>query len=425
MKGLPYLEAVHIKKTVIGHEVMRYATGYGSSDQFVGNWPRLEIMERPLVFMPERFMNSIKLNYKGHHLELIPFRVLADELQSKEMDMTNRKGDVHGRNRYKHNYFGMGNVELLGNPNTLDKVKAEVLADGLQPEEMDMMNRKGINLKKAIPILGTDTSTITLEWVMVELLGNPNALDKVQAELRHIVGLDRKPEEKDMKSLSYLEAAHIKERVISHKAMKLCVMPPDTKVLVNLWVIFHYLKSLKDHLVLADGLQLEEMDMTNKKGIKLKKAIPIHLLRFRKSKVHRLVGSSNSSSEVSPLVSLEILEGVSGTNKSTITLELAMAGLLGNPNTIDKVKAELQHIVGLDRKLEKKDMKRLPYLEAVHIKETIISHKAMKSCTMPPDKQVLVMADGLQPEEMDMTNCKGINLKKAIPIPRSLPFPSK
>lgn len=92
-----------------------------------------------------------------------------------------------------------------------------------------------------------------------------------------------------------------------------------------------------------------------------------------------------------------------GTDTTTSTLEWAMAELLHNPHTLAKVQSELKSTIGLNRKLEEKDVETLPYLKAV-IKETLrlhpplpflVPHMAMSSCKMlgyyiPKETQVLV-----------------------------------
>uniref|UniRef100_A0A5B7C5D6 Uncharacterized protein n=1 Tax=Davidia involucrata TaxID=16924 RepID=A0A5B7C5D6_DAVIN len=190
---------------------------------------------------------------------------------------------------------------------------------------------------------GTDTTTSTLEWAMAELLHNPKTLHKVQAELRSVIGPNKKLEEKDIENLPYLKAV-IKETLrlhpplpflVPHMAMSSCNMlgyhiPKETQILVNVWAIGRDAKTWKDPLsfkperflesnnvdykghhfefipfgsgrrmcpavplasrvlpvalgsllhlfdwVLADGLKPEDMDMSERMGITLRKAVPL------------------------------------------------------------------------------------------------------------------------------------------------------
>lgn len=190
---------------------------------------------------------------------------------------------------------------------------------------------------------GTDTTTSTLEWAMAELLHNPKALEKVQMELRSVVGQNTKLKEGDFDNLPYLKAV-IKETLrlhpplpflVPHMAMDSCNMlgyriPKGAQILVNAWAIgrdpstwtdpfrfkperflepnmvdykghhFEYIpfgsgrrmcpavplvsrilpSALGSMLllfdwVLPDGNQPLDMDMSEKMGISLKKAVPL------------------------------------------------------------------------------------------------------------------------------------------------------
>ncbi|XP_077234203.1 cytochrome P450, family 76, subfamily G, polypeptide 1 [Tasmannia lanceolata] len=124
-------------------------------------------------------------------------------------------------------------------------------------------------------VAATDTTTSTLEWAMAELLRNPQTLIKVQAELRRVVGLDRKMEEKDAEDLPYLKAV-VKETLrlhpplpflVPHKAMSPCKMlgyyiPQETQILVNVWAMGRDPKSWEDPLAFKPErfMQLSHID---------------------------------------------------------------------------------------------------------------------------------------------------------------------
>jgi cytochrome P450 len=96
----------------------------------------------------------------------------------------------------------------------------------------------------------TDTSTVTLEWVMAELLQHPDIMKRAQAELDNIVGTNRLVEESDLQNLPYLQAI-LKENFRIHPPAPLMVphcsietsqvqgynLPANTRVLVNLWAM--------------------------------------------------------------------------------------------------------------------------------------------------------------------------------------------
>ncbi|GKF77459.1 cytochrome P450 71AV8-like protein, partial [Tanacetum coccineum] len=52
---------------------------------------------------------------------------------------------------------------------------------------------------------GTDTSAVTIEWTMSELMKNPRVMKKVQAEVRYTLQGKEKIHESDIKGLDYLK----------------------------------------------------------------------------------------------------------------------------------------------------------------------------------------------------------------------------
>nr|WJK44487.1 geraniol-10-hydroxylase 2 [Camptotheca acuminata] len=99
-------------------------------------------------------------------------------------------------------------------------------------------------------IAGSDTSAITTEWAMAELLREPKVMQKAQQELIQTIGTKRLVKESDMDKLPYLEAV-VKETMRLHPAAPLLLpykarndaqilgftILKDTQVLVNAWAI--------------------------------------------------------------------------------------------------------------------------------------------------------------------------------------------
>ncbi|GLJ32249.1 hypothetical protein SUGI_0649040 [Cryptomeria japonica] len=97
---------------------------------------------------------------------------------------------------------------------------------------------------------GTESSTTTIEWAMVEFIRNPQKLNRVRQELDEVVGCKRRVEESDVDRLPYLHAA-LKESfrlhppapmLLPHRAESSCeiggfVIPKHTQVMVNVWAI--------------------------------------------------------------------------------------------------------------------------------------------------------------------------------------------
>ncbi|KAK4365246.1 hypothetical protein RND71_016604 [Anisodus tanguticus] len=101
-----------------------------------------------------------------------------------------------------------------------------------------------------IVIGGTDTTITTVEWVMAELLNNPEIMSKVQHELKDVVGMNNIVEESNLSELNYLDAV-LKETLRLHPALPLLLpkrpsqsaivggytIPEGTKVLLNVYAI--------------------------------------------------------------------------------------------------------------------------------------------------------------------------------------------
>ncbi|KAK2657566.1 hypothetical protein Ddye_010618 [Dipteronia dyeriana] len=99
-------------------------------------------------------------------------------------------------------------------------------------------------------LAGTDTTAVTLEWAMSNLLNNPKVLKKARDELDTQVGQQRLIEEHDLPKLEYLQSI-ISETLrlypagpllVPHMSSSDCILggydiPADTILLVNVWAI--------------------------------------------------------------------------------------------------------------------------------------------------------------------------------------------
>ncbi|KAG5600528.1 hypothetical protein H5410_031898 [Solanum commersonii] len=98
---------------------------------------------------------------------------------------------------------------------------------------------------------GTETTTVTSEWMLVELLKNHQCLTKLRDEIANIVGdKDVRIRESDLTSMPYLDAC-LKETLrlhppgpllLPHRAVETCEVMgyrilKDTQVMVNMWAI--------------------------------------------------------------------------------------------------------------------------------------------------------------------------------------------
>ncbi|CAN0900318.1 Cytochrome P450 71A6 (Fragment) [Linum grandiflorum] len=125
----------------------------------------------------------------------------------------------------------------------------DVLLDA--QEDNELMDRDSI---KAIILdmfgAGSDTTFTALEWAMTEVLKHPRVTNKLQQEIRSVVGNNPTVKEEDIERMPYLKAV-IKESLRLHPPIPLLVPRASTKdtnvlgydiaaktgVLINAWAI--------------------------------------------------------------------------------------------------------------------------------------------------------------------------------------------
>jgi 5-O-(4-coumaroyl)-D-quinate 3'-monooxygenase len=97
---------------------------------------------------------------------------------------------------------------------------------------------------------GMDTTVISVEWAMAELVRNPRVQEKLQEELDRVVGRDRVLSETDFQNLPYLQAV-VKESLRLHPPTPLMLphkasarvkiagydVPKGANVIVNVWAV--------------------------------------------------------------------------------------------------------------------------------------------------------------------------------------------
>nr|QNS29959.1 cytochrome P450 [Nothapodytes nimmoniana] len=138
-------------------------------------------------------------------------------------------------------------------------------------EQYDLSEDTIIGLLWDMITAGMDTTTISVEWAMAELVKNPRVQKKAQEELDQVVGSDRVMSESDISKLTYLQSV-AKEALrlhpptplmLPHKAnanVKIGVydIPKGTVVNVNVWAIGRDPAIWKDPLEFRPERFLEE-----------------------------------------------------------------------------------------------------------------------------------------------------------------------
>ncbi|XP_062115169.1 cytochrome P450 93A3-like [Humulus lupulus] len=98
-------------------------------------------------------------------------------------------------------------------------------------------------------VAGTNTSSITLEWALAELINHPTVMKKAMKEVDSVVGKTRLVEESDVVNLPYIQAIvketlrlHPPGPILSRVASETCTVDgyeikEKTRLLINVWAI--------------------------------------------------------------------------------------------------------------------------------------------------------------------------------------------
>lgn len=134
-----------------------------------------------------------------------------------------------------------------GPPKDVLDVLMSVSEDSQQRVVLTDNDIKGIGVD--LFAAGTDTTSMTVEWGLAEVLRNPAIMKKLQQELDDIVGNERIVQDSDMPQLPYLRAV-VKETLRLHPALAMaarestqacrihgCDIPTKTPVFLNIWAI--------------------------------------------------------------------------------------------------------------------------------------------------------------------------------------------
>ncbi|KAI3444284.1 hypothetical protein Pfo_000949 [Paulownia fortunei] len=142
-------------------------------------------------------------------------------------------------------------------------------------KEYDLSEDSVIGLLWDMISAGMDTTTITVEWAMAEMVRNPRVQQKVQEELDRVVGSDRVMTEADIPNLPYLQCV-TKECFRMHPPTPLMLphkantnvkiggydIPKGATVSVNVWALARDPAVWKEPLEFRpERFQEEDIDM--------------------------------------------------------------------------------------------------------------------------------------------------------------------
>ncbi|XP_043717132.1 trimethyltridecatetraene synthase-like [Telopea speciosissima] len=141
---------------------------------------------------------------------------------------------------------------MKGVENYVAKDMVDVLLQLAEDPDLEVnLHRNGVKaFTQDLIAGGTESSAVTVEWALSELLKKPEIFKKASEELDRVIGKDRWVEEKDIPNLPYIEAI-VKETMRMHPVAPMLVpriaredceiggydIQEGTRVLVNTWTI--------------------------------------------------------------------------------------------------------------------------------------------------------------------------------------------
>ncbi|TKY65582.1 steroid 17alpha-monooxygenase or 17alpha-hydroxyprogesterone aldolase [Spatholobus suberectus] len=124
------------------------------------------------------------------------------------------------------------------------------LLDIIEETNSQLNRHEMLHLFADLFVAGIDTTSVTVEWVMAELLHNPDKLEKARKELSQTIGKDGTLEEPQILKLPFL-GAMVKETFRLHPPIPLLVprkcdemvnisdfkVPKNAQIFVNVWAM--------------------------------------------------------------------------------------------------------------------------------------------------------------------------------------------
>ncbi|KAF5478383.1 hypothetical protein F2P56_004946 [Juglans regia] len=182
--------------------------------------------------------------------QLFSNRALNDNQDVRRMKLQELLAETH-QSSLTGEAIDIGKVAIK---TTLNLLSNTVFSLDLANSDSDMAGEfkeiVGDIMREDLFVAGTETTATTVEWAMVELFQNPEALSKAKEELKQVIEKGNPIEESDIARLPYLQAI-VKETFRLHPAIPFLlprkadadveingyVIPEGAQLLVNAWAI--------------------------------------------------------------------------------------------------------------------------------------------------------------------------------------------
>ncbi|KAH9321161.1 hypothetical protein KI387_015800, partial [Taxus chinensis] len=189
-------------------------------------------------------------------------RRVMDAAVDKMIDQHAHRNPTASSNNHQH---VKGFVDVLLEMQKTDTAEMEITREHIKTIIVD------------IYAAGTDSTTAQIEWVMSELIRNPNIAKKVQDEIESVVGNHHTVTKSDLAAMEYLQCV-VKEILrlypsgpimVPHETTKACMVgdgryliPTKTRVVVNAWAIGRDPKVWEDPLAFKpERFKYKNIDM--------------------------------------------------------------------------------------------------------------------------------------------------------------------
>lgn len=177
--------------------------------------------------------------------DLQGFKKRLKKIRDRFDAMMERVIKEHEEERRKRKEMGAGDDQ--NQIKDLLDILLDILEDERSEIKLTIENIKAFIFD--IFMAGTDTSALTTEWALAELINHPHVMERARQEIEAVIGNSRIVEESDIVNLPYLQAIvketlriHPTGPLITRESSEKCTIwgyeiPAKTPLFVNVWAI--------------------------------------------------------------------------------------------------------------------------------------------------------------------------------------------